>query len=51
MKAYGLSDVGKVRPLNEDAYYLPKERERFADYLDRAYRNLKEGKEEDPWRT
>lgn len=34
MKAYGLSDVGKVRPLNEDAYYLPKERERFAAVAD-----------------
>ena len=31
--------------------FSPEERERFAAYLDRAYRNLKEGKEEDPWRT
>ena len=31
--------------------FSSEERERFADYLDRAYRNLKEGKEEDPWRT
>ena len=31
--------------------FSPEERERFADYLTRAYRNLKEGKEEDPWRT
>ncbi|MEF9895813.1 MAG: serine/threonine-protein phosphatase, partial [Clostridia bacterium] len=34
MRAYGLSNVGKVRPMNEDAYYLPKEAEAFAVIAD-----------------
>ena len=42
-----------AKPIEEQMLrgFSPEERERFADYLDRAYRNLKEGKEEDPWRT
>ena len=34
MKAYGLTDVGKARPINEDAYYLPQGEERFAAVAD-----------------
>lgn len=34
MKAYGLTDVGKARPINEDAYYLPRDQERFAAVAD-----------------
>lgn len=34
MKAYARTDVGKVRPNNQDAYYLPKPGERFAAVAD-----------------
>lgn len=34
MKTYVQTDVGKLRPLNEDAYYLPKEGERFCAIAD-----------------
>ena len=28
MRVYACSDVGKVRPINEDSYYLPQPGER-----------------------
>lgn len=34
MKAYGLTDVGLMRPANEDAYYIPCGDERFAAVAD-----------------
>ena len=34
MKVYAISDVGKVRPINEDSYYLPQEGERFCAVAD-----------------
>ncbi|MDO4547269.1 MAG: Stp1/IreP family PP2C-type Ser/Thr phosphatase [Clostridia bacterium] len=34
MKTYGLSDIGKIRPVNEDSYYLPKDGEKFAIVAD-----------------
>lgn len=34
MKVYAISDVGKVRPINEDSYYLPAEGERFCAVAD-----------------
>lgn len=34
MRAYGLTNVGRVRSTNEDAYYLPGEGERFAAVAD-----------------
>ena len=34
MKVYALSDIGRVRPINEDSYYLPEEGERFCAVAD-----------------
>ncbi len=34
MRVYAQTDVGKVRPLNEDAYYLPRPGERFCAIAD-----------------
>lgn len=34
MKVYAISDIGKVRPINEDSYYLPREGERFCAVAD-----------------
>lgn len=34
MKAYAATHVGKVREINEDAYYLPEDGERFAAVAD-----------------
>lgn len=34
MRVYALSDVGRVRPINEDAYYQPANGERFAAVAD-----------------
>lgn len=34
MKVFVRSDIGKVRPINEDAYYLPKPGERFCAIAD-----------------
>lgn len=34
MKAYGASDIGKTRAVNQDAYYLPAEDENFAAVAD-----------------
>ena len=34
MRVYGASDVGKVRAINQDAYYLPAENENFAAVAD-----------------
>lgn len=34
MRAYGLSDIGKLRPINEDSFYLPREGERFCAVAD-----------------
>ncbi len=34
MRAYGLSDIGKLRPINEDSFYLPREDERFCAVAD-----------------
>ena len=29
MKVYAITDIGRVRALNEDSYYLPRQGERF----------------------
>lgn len=34
MKVYAISDVGKIRPINEDSYYLPAGDERFCAVAD-----------------
>lgn len=34
MKVYAISDTGKVRPINEDSYYLPEGAERFCAVAD-----------------
>ncbi len=34
MKVYAISDIGKIRPINEDSYYLPQEGERFCAVAD-----------------
>ena len=34
MKVFVRSDIGKVRPINEDAYYMPKQGERFCAIAD-----------------
>lgn len=34
MKVYAITDVGKVRPINEDSYYMPREGERFCAVAD-----------------
>ena len=34
MRVYACSDVGKVRPINEDSYYLPQQGERFCAVAD-----------------
>ena len=34
MKVYAITDVGKLRPINEDSYYLPREGERFCAVAD-----------------
>lgn len=34
MRAFVRSDIGKVRPINEDAFYLPREGERFCAVAD-----------------
>lgn len=34
MKVYAMTDVGRVRPINEDSYYLPKPGERFCAVAD-----------------
>lgn len=34
MKVYAITDVGRVRPINEDSYYLPKEGEQFCAVAD-----------------
>ena len=34
MKVYAITDIGRARALNEDAYYLPREGERFCAVAD-----------------
>ena len=34
MKVFVQTDVGRVRPINEDSYYLPREGERFCAIAD-----------------
>lgn len=34
MRVYAITDVGKVRPINEDSFYLPKEGELFCAVAD-----------------
>ncbi|MBQ9951301.1 MAG: Stp1/IreP family PP2C-type Ser/Thr phosphatase [Clostridia bacterium] len=34
MKVYAMTDVGRVRPINEDSFYLPQENERFCAVAD-----------------
>lgn len=34
MKVYGITDIGRMRPINEDSYYLPREGERFCAVAD-----------------
>lgn len=34
MKVYAITDIGRMRPINEDAYYLPREGERFCAVAD-----------------
>ena len=34
MKVYAMSDVGRVRPINEDSFYLPEPGERFCAVAD-----------------
>ena len=34
MKVYAISDTGKVRPINEDSYYLPEDGECFCAVAD-----------------
>ena len=34
MKVYGITDIGRMRPINEDSYYLPQAGERFCAVAD-----------------
>ena len=34
MKVYARTDTGKIRPINEDSFYLPREGERFCAVAD-----------------
>ena len=34
MKVYAITDIGRVRPLNEDSYYAPEQGERFCAVAD-----------------
>lgn len=34
MKVYAITDIGRMRPINEDSYYLPREDERFCAVAD-----------------
>ena len=34
MKVYAITDIGRVRPINEDSYYVPAEGERFCAVAD-----------------
>ena len=34
MKVYAITDVGRVRPINEDSHYLPRSGERFCAVAD-----------------
>ena len=34
MKVFVQTDTGRVRPINEDSYYLPREGERFCAIAD-----------------
>lgn len=34
MKVYAITDIGRVRPINEDSYYLPEPGERFCAVAD-----------------
>ena len=34
MKVYAITDIGRLRPINEDSYYLPQEGERFCAVAD-----------------
>ena len=34
MRVYAISDTGKIRPINEDSFYLPREGERFCAVAD-----------------
>ena len=34
MKVYAITDIGRVRALNEDSYYAPREGERFCAVAD-----------------
>ena len=34
MKVYAITDIGRMRPINEDSYYLPREGERFCAVAD-----------------
>ena len=34
MKVYARTDIGRVRPINEDAFYLPREGEHFCAIAD-----------------
>lgn len=34
MKVYAITDIGRVRPINEDSYYLPQPGERFCAVAD-----------------
>ena len=34
MKVYAITDIGRMRPINEDSYYAPREGERFCAVAD-----------------
>ena len=34
MKVYAITDIGKMRPINEDSFYLPRENEPFCAVAD-----------------
>ncbi len=34
MKVYAITDIGRMRPINEDSYYLPGDGERFCAVAD-----------------
>ena len=34
MKVYAITDIGRMRPINEDSYYAPRDGERFCAVAD-----------------